>query len=144
MTVFKTLTSSTEETEKAGVRLAKMLVAGDFVAMRGDLGAGKTAFIRGMASFLCPEARVASPTYTVVNEYKGSIPLFHFDMYRIEDEESLYGTGFFDYPDRKGICAVEWSERITEFIPENSYTVTIEKCAEDANLRNITVERQFI
>ena len=87
----KTITTySAEQTEREGERLAGVLRSGDFVAMYGDLGVGKTAFVRGMARYLCPDARVQSPTYTVVNEYRGKIPLYHFDMYRIDGEESLY------------------------------------------------------
>jgi tRNA threonylcarbamoyladenosine biosynthesis protein TsaE len=91
-------TSTTEETELAGKEFAASLSLGDFVAMRGDLGVGKTAFIRGMAQHLAPRARVQSPTYQIVNEYRGGkIPFYHFDMYRIDDEDSLTSTGYFDY-----------------------------------------------
>lgn len=107
--------------------------------MKGDLGAGKTAFVRGMAKYLCPKARVQSPTYTIVNSYGGKIPLYHFDMYRIDGEESLYSTGFFDYLDAGGICAVEWSEKIEDFLPDDCYTVTIEKTGEET--REITISR---
>lgn len=124
------LSSSAEETEMIGYEFAKSLHGGDFVAMRGDLGAGKTAFTRGAARFLCPDARVTSPTYTVVNTYKGNIPLYHFDMYRIDGEESLYSTGFFDYLDSGGICIAEWSEKIEEFIPSGAYFVEISKQSE--------------
>ena len=100
---------SVEETEKTGYEFAKTLVAGDFVAMRGDLGAGKTAFVRGVAKYLCPDVRVSSPTYSIVNTYRGKITVYHFDMYRIDGEDSLYSTGFFDYLDEKAICIAEWS-----------------------------------
>lgn len=135
------ITFSTGETEGVGAELAKTLKKGDFVAMFGELGVGKTAFIRGMAKVLCPTARVQSPTYTIVNEYRGDPPLFHFDMYRIDSEETLYATGFFDYAER-GITAAEWCENITEFVPENSVFVRIEKDATsgDENKRIITIE----
>ena len=133
------ITNSFEETEKIGYELAKTLKSGDFVAMFGDLGVGKTAFIRGIARYLCPGARVQSPTYTVVNEYRGSIPLFHFDMYRIDSEETLYATGFFDYAER-GIIAAEWCENITDFVPQNSIFVTIEKDMAQDNLNKRTIK----
>jgi tRNA threonylcarbamoyladenosine biosynthesis protein TsaE len=135
------LTHSTEETELIGFEFARELSLGDFVAMRGDLGVGKTAFIRGMAKYLAPKARVQSPTYQIVNEYRGgAVPFYHFDMYRIDDEDSLASTGYFDYIEN-GICAVEWSEKIEEFIPEEYFAVTILKVPEDVNSRKIIIER---
>ena len=137
-------TKNTEETELAGMEFAATLSRGDFVAMRGDLGVGKTAFIRGMAKHLAPGARVQSPTYQIVNEYRGgSIPFYHFDMYRIDDEDSLTSTGYFDYIEN-GICAVEWSEKIEEFIPEEHIVVTILKLPEDVNSRKIIIERMTL
>lgn len=137
----KIITYSSAETENVGAELAKTLKTGDFVAMYGDLGVGKTAFIRGIAKELCPAARVQSPTYTIVNEYRGDVPLFHFDMYRIDSEETLYATGFFDYAEH-GVIAAEWCENIKDFVPENSVFVTIEKdlSSGDENKRIITVE----
>ncbi len=134
------LTHSTEETELAGKEFAKTLSRGDFVAMRGDLGVGKTAFIRGMAKHLSPKARVQSPTYQIVNEYRGEVPFYHFDMYRIDDEDSLVSTGYFDYIEN-GICAAEWSEKIEDFLPETHFVVTIEKLPENLDFRKITIER---
>lgn len=131
------ISSSAQETEKIGFEFAKMLSAGDFVAMRGDLGAGKTAFTRGVAANLCPGCRVSSPTYTVVNTYRGRLTLYHFDMYRIDGEESLYSTGFFDYLDAGGVCLAEWSEKIEDFIPDGAYFVEINKIGE--NQRNIKI-----
>ena len=135
------ITYSAGETENVGAELAKTLSRGDFVAMYGELGVGKTAFIRGMAKVLCPTARVQSPTYTIVNEYRGDVSLFHFDMYRIDSEETLYATGFFDYADR-GITAAEWCENIEGFVPESSVNVKIEKdlSSGDENKRIITIE----
>ncbi|MBR6051151.1 MAG: tRNA (adenosine(37)-N6)-threonylcarbamoyltransferase complex ATPase subunit type 1 TsaE [Clostridia bacterium] len=137
----KIITYSSAETENVGAELAKTLNSGDFVAMYGDLGVGKTAFIRGIAKQLCPAARVQSPTYTIVNEYRGDVPLFHFDMYRIDSEETLYATGFFDYAER-GVIAAEWCENIDGFVPENSVFVTVEKdlSSGDENKRIITIE----
>ncbi len=134
-------THSTEETELAGQNFAQKLTRGDFVAMRGDLGVGKTAFIRGMAKHLAPRARVQSPTYQIVNEYRGSkIPFYHFDMYRIDDEDSLLSTGYYDYIEN-GICAVEWSEKIEDFLPEEYFVVTILKIPENLDSRKIIIEK---
>ncbi|MBQ7290998.1 MAG: tRNA (adenosine(37)-N6)-threonylcarbamoyltransferase complex ATPase subunit type 1 TsaE [Clostridia bacterium] len=134
-------TQSTEETELAGQDFAMNLEKGDFVAMRGDLGVGKTAFIRGMAKCLAPKARVQSPTYQIVNEYRGAeFPFYHFDMYRIDDEDSLTSTGYFDYIEN-GVCAVEWSEKIEDFLPEEYYVVTILKRPDNVDSREIIIER---
>ncbi len=135
-------THSTEETEHAGQSFAASLTRGDFVAMRGDLGVGKTAFIRGMAKHLAPRSRVQSPTYQIVNEYRGGkIPFYHFDMYRIDDEDSLLSTGYYDYIEN-GICAVEWSEKIEDFLPEEYFVVTILKVPENVDSRKIIIERE--
>ena len=134
------ITKSTSETEKIGYEFAQTLRPSDFVAMFGDLGAGKTAFVRGAAQYLAPQARVQSPTYTIVNEYPAKIPFYHFDMYRIDDEDSLVSTGYFDYIEN-GICAAEWSEKIEDFLPEEHFIVTIEKLPENLDFRKITIER---
>ena len=132
------ITHSPEETEKIGDKLGKVLVAGTVVAYRGDLGAGKTAFTRGLARGLGFREQVTSPTYTIVNEYLGGrLPLFHFDMYRLRSADELFDIGWDDYLDRNGICAVEWSENVAEAL-ENPLTVTIEKLGETS--RKITVE----
>ena len=133
------ITNSPAETEALGKELAKELKCGDFVAMFGDLGVGKTAFVRGVASVLCPDVRMQSPTYTIVNAYRGKIPLYHFDMYRIDSEEALYSCGFFDYLD-SGICIAEWCENITDFIPEGARRVTISKIADSPDSRRIEIE----
>ena len=135
------LTSSTEETEEVGRSLAQSLVESGkttvFVALYGDLGVGKTAFVRGFCSAVCPVARVKSPTYTVVNEYRGgTADVFHFDMYRIDGEDDLYSTGFYDYID-EGFILSEWSENIPFAIPNEHIAVTIEKNGEDN--RRITI-----
>ncbi|MCD8332037.1 MAG: tRNA (adenosine(37)-N6)-threonylcarbamoyltransferase complex ATPase subunit type 1 TsaE [Oscillospiraceae bacterium] len=106
------VTASVEQTEQAGAQLARRLSPGDVVALTGDLGAGKTAFVRGLAAGLGVSQPVTSPTFTIVNEYEGGrCPLFHFDLYRLEDEDALFDIGWEDYLSRGGICAVEWSER---------------------------------
>ena len=131
-------TNSPEETEKIGEMLAQKLAPGTIIAYQGDLGAGKTAFTRGLARGLGCTEQVTSPTYTIVNEYlRGRMPLFHFDMYRLRSADDLWGIGWDDYLDRGGICAVEWSENVVEAM-ENAITVTIEKTGEDS--RRITVE----
>ena len=111
-------THSEAETEILGRRLAERLRPGAVVAYRGDLGMGKTAFTRGLAQGLGCRTRVTSPTFTIVNEYEGGrLPLFHFDMYRLDGAEDLFDIGWDDYLDRGGVCAVEWSERVAEALP---------------------------
>lgn len=131
-------TSTPKETETVGAELAKQLKAGDFVALFGDLGAGKTAFVRGLASVISPDSLVQSPTFTILIEYPGKIPLFHFDMYRIDGYEDLYNIGFFDYIESNGITVVEWSENITFALPEHYKKVTINKI--DSDRREIVIE----
>ena len=132
------LTNSPEQTEAVGAALAKILTPGAVIAYQGDLGAGKTAFTRGLARGLGYEEPVTSPTYTIVNEYLGGrLPLFHFDMYRLSSADDLWDIGWEDYLDRGGVCAVEWSENVEEAM-EGAISVTIEKLGEDA--RRITIE----
>ena len=132
------ITNSPAETEKVGAALGKILKPGTVIAYRGDLGAGKTAFTRGLARGLGSEEMVTSPTYTIVNEYLGGrLPLFHFDMYRLRSSEDLWDIGWDDYLDRGGVCAVEWSENVDDAM-ENAIYVTIEKTGEDS--RRITIE----
>ena len=131
-------TNSPEETEKLGAALAKALKPGTIIAYRGDLGAGKTAFTRGLARGLGCRGMVTSPTYTIVNEYLGGrLPLFHFDMYRLHSSDDLWDIGWEDYLERGGVCAVEWSENVADAM-ENPITITIEKLGEDT--RRITIE----
>ena len=132
------ITHSPEETEALGEKLAKILIPGTILAYRGDLGAGKTAFTRGLARGLDCREQVTSPTYTIVNEYLGGkLPLFHFDMYRLRCADDLFDIGWDDYLERGGICAVEWSENVWEAM-EDPITVTIEKIGD--NSRRITIE----
>ena len=132
-------TNSPEDTEKIASELAKKLKPCDFIAFFGDLGSGKTAFVRGLASVLCPECRVSSPTFAIVNEYtKGKIPIFHFDMYRITDDDSLFSTGFYDYFDRNGVIAAEWCENIPYALPENRYEVLFRKTGDSSRIIEIT------
>ena len=132
------ITHSPEETEAIGEKLAQQLNPGTILAYRGDLGAGKTAFTRGLARGLGFREQVTSPTYTIVNEYLGGrLPLFHFDMYRLHSSDDLFDIGWDDYLERGGICAVEWSENVADAL-EEPITVTIEKLGE--NSRRITIE----
>ena len=131
-------TNSPMETEGIGEALGKILPAGAVLAYEGDLGAGKTAFTRGLARGLGYTEPVTSPTYTIVNEYLGGrLPLFHFDMYRLRSADDLWDIGWEDYLDRNGICAVEWSENVRDAM-ENAITVRIEKTGDES--RRITIE----
>ena len=132
------VTNSPAETETLGAALGKLLPAGTVLAYRGDLGAGKTAFTRGLARGLGCNELVTSPTYTIVNEYLGGrLPLFHFDMYRLRSSEDLWDIGWEDYLERGGVCAVEWSENVADAL-EDAVTITIEKLGETS--RRITLE----
>ena len=132
------ITHSPEETESLGEALGRRLPAGTVLAYRGELGAGKTAFTRGLARGLGCTEPVTSPTYTIVNEYLGGrLPLFHFDMYRLHSADDLWDIGWEDYLDRGGVCAVEWSENVAEAL-EDAVTVTIRKLSDTT--REITLE----
>lgn len=134
------VTHSPEETRALGGRLAEALQGGEVIAFAGDLGAGKTAFVSGMAAALGVEERVTSPTFTIVNEYEGGrLPLFHFDMYRLGSADELFHIGWEDYLARGGVCAVEWSENVEEAIDEEAIHVSILR-GEDENSRVITIE----
>ena len=132
------ITASPVETEAVGEALGKVLESGAVIAYRGDLGAGKTAFTRGLAKGLGCTDMVTSPTYTIVNEYlNGRMPLFHFDMYRLASSDDLWDIGWEDYLERGGVCAVEWSENVEDAM-EGALNVTIEKTGEES--RRITIE----
>ena len=132
------ITNSPSETEAVGAALAQVLQPGTVIAYRGDLGAGKTAFTRGLARGLGVTERVTSPTYTIVNEYLGGkMPLFHFDMYRLGSEDELFDIGWDDYLERGGVCAVEWSENVWGAM-EDAIVITISRLAED--VRKIEIE----
>lgn len=141
--IFEKVTSTTEETEECGVRLASLISEDSslpqFVSLVGDLGTGKTAFTRGFASLAAAGAAVRSPTYTLVNEYRGNgRPVFHFDVYRINDEDDLYSIGFYDYLD-EGICLVEWCDLIPYALPDRYISVTLEKLPDDVSLRRVRI-----
>ncbi len=131
------LSKSERETEIAGKRLAEYLRPGMVVALFGNLGMGKTAFVRGIAEGLGITNRVNSPTFTIVNEYDGAVPLFHFDMYRLSSANELFEIGWDDYLERGGVCVVEWSEKVTGAFPEDTIKVLISRVGD--NQRNITI-----
>lgn len=136
---MKITTHSPEETIDAAKKLGSMLHTGDIIAYKGGLGAGKTTFTRGLAIGLGLGDNVFSPTFSLVNEYKGkNISLYHFDMYRISGEDDLESTGFYDYPFEDNIVAVEWSENIADFLPENTIYITISRIDDDT--REIIIE----
>ena len=132
-------THSADETQALGQKLASRLAPGDVIAYFGDLGAGKTAFTRGLAQGLGITDPVTSPTYTIVNEYlSGRIPLFHFDMYRLSSSDELFDIGWEDYLSRGGVCAVDWSENVEDAL-QDAIRVTIEKVADEPDTRHITI-----
>lgn len=152
--IFSCISRNTDETEELGAKIAHeaLRLGVDFAALFGDLGAGKTALTRGIVSVLAPGAQVCSPTYAIVNEYypdstpeapgkfghnHESMPVFHFDMYRIEDEDSLDSIGFYDYEQRGGFIVTEWSENIVDSLPERYFRIDIGKLSE--NKRSISV-----
>ena len=134
------VTNSPEETEALGETLAGRLEPGTVIAFTGDLGAGKTAFVRGLARGLGIIERVTSPTFTIVNEYEGGrLPLFHFDMYRLSSADELFDIGWEDYLTRGGVCAVEWSENVSDALEEGCLRVDIRRGKRD-DQRVITIE----
>ena len=135
------LTHNEAETEALGSRLAGVLTGGSVVAYTGGLGMGKTAFTRGLGRGLGYGGRVTSPTFTIVNEYEGGrLPLFHFDMYRLPDEDALFDIGWEDYLDRGGVCAVEWSEQVAGAMPQDTVSVTITRHPTEEGWRIINIE----
>ena len=132
------ISHSEQETEQLGSRLAEKLPNGAVVAMYGELGAGKTAFVRGMARGMGLECRVSSPTFTIVNEYLGQRELIHFDMYRLRSSDELFDIGWEDYLSRGAVCAVEWSENVRDAFFGDEISVTIEKLGDSE--RKITIE----
>ena len=133
------LSHSTQETEAIGEELAQKLRGGDVLAFTGSLGMGKTAFTRGLARGLGCRGRVTSPTFTIVNEYEGRTPLFHFDMYRLGSSDELFDIGWEDYLARGGVCAVEWSENVEDAL-QDAIRITIEKDSLVPDTRHITIE----
>lgn len=132
------LSHSEQETEQLGEQVARKLPRGTVIAYTGELGMGKTAFTRGLARGLGCRGRVTSPTFTIVNEYEGDIPLFHFDLYRLGSSDELFDIGWEDYLSRGGVCAVEWSENVEDAL-QDAIRVTIEKDADEPDTRHITI-----
>ena len=133
---------SLADTENIAKIVAEKCKNGGFLALYGGMGAGKTSFVRGLVKALSPECLdlVHSPTFAIVNEYRGSgMPIFHFDLYRLTDEDDLYSIGYDDYVEADGYAIVEWSENIEYAIPEDAVYITIERVADDENYRRITV-----
>lgn len=133
------ITRSVAETEALGERLGKTLTGGEVLAYEGELGMGKTAFTRGLAKGLGFTGRVTSPTFTIVNEYEGRLPLFHFDLYRLADEDELFDIGWEDYLARGGVIAAEWSERVRPALPADARFIRFAR-GEEEDSRVITIE----
>lgn len=133
---------SPDETAKIAGDFAKTLKKGDCICMFGNLGVGKTAFVKGLAKGIGVTDILSSPTFTIVNCYEGALPLYHFDVYRIQDEEEMYEIGYEEYVYGDGISVIEWSENIKEILPKNRYEITLEKDYEKGDdYRMITIER---
>ncbi len=132
--------NSLAETEAVAEKVAEKCKNGGFLALYGGMGAGKTAFVRGLVKALCPECLdlVHSPTFAIVNEYRGNnIDIFHFDLYRLTDEDDLYSTGFYDYIEQGGLTVTEWTELFEDAVPENAIKLKIEVI--DENQRRFTL-----
>ena len=136
--MIRFISENVKETEELGKRIASILKGDEVIAMFGDLGAGKTAFTRGLASGLSFDYGVSSPTFAIVNEYNGKYNIYHFDMYRITSEDDLYSTGFYDYLDN-GVIIIEWSENIEYALDDNAIRITINK-TDNENTRIFTIE----
>lgn len=137
------ITTGENQTFELGRELASSLMPGDIVALYGNLGAGKTVFARGISLGLGISAPVTSPTYTIVNEYDGPVPLFHFDMYRLGGSDELFDIGWEDYLARGGICVVEWSERVSDAL-KGSVEVRIERLSDEDRRITITGGEGFV
>jgi len=130
-------TQSAEETERLGHSLAQMLPRGAVVALRGELAAGKTCLVRGMASFFAPGELVTSPTFTLVNEYGATIKFYHMDLYRLTDVREIADLGYEELFDPDGVCAIEWADRAENLLPQRRVDVTLEHAGQDR--RRVTV-----
>jgi len=136
------ISNSEADTVEAGKYLGASVEPGSVIALYGELGAGKTAFIRGVAEGLDIDTRVVSPTFTIVNEYLGTVPLFHFDMYRLGSENELFDIGWDDYLERGGVCAVEWSENVEKAFSPDTIRVKIDKIGPSSRKIEITIPEQ--
>lgn len=137
--MLKYITESAEETSKIGEQLGKLLVKGNIICLSGDLGAGKTAFTQGIAKGMGVEDYVTSPTYTIINEYAGRLPLYHFDVYRLNDVEEMYELGYEEYFFGDGVVVLEWADIVREIIPGERIWITILNTKGD-NTREIIIE----
>lgn len=137
---MKYISNSEDETRKIAKEIAERLQADDVILFSGEMGAGKTAFTKGLAEYFGTDEEVSSPTFALVHEYPGKIPIFHFDLYRISGLDDLYAIGFFDYLDRGGICVIEWSENVPELQDEleNVIKIDIKKLSENGRELNIS------
>ncbi len=134
-------TFSSEETVAVAKELGSILKAGDIICLNGDLGAGKTAFTNGIAKALGIKGYVTSPTFTIVNEYQGKLPLFHFDVYRIADADEMYDIGFEEYINGDGVVVIEWSDLIRDIIPEEQIRIDIRKVMDNGpDARSIKID----
>ena len=132
---------SEEETKKLGYEIAKNAKAGDIFCLNGDLGVGKSVFTKGFAEGLGITEHITSPTFTIVNEYEGRLPFYHFDVYRIGDPDEMYDIGCDEYFFGEGVCLIEWAELIEDILPDNVYSITIEKdLSKDLSYRKIEVK----
>ncbi len=137
------ITKSVEDTIDFGKKIGSMLKGGDIIAYKGGLGAGKTTLTRGIAQGLGLPDEVFSPTFSLVNEYRGNITLYHFDMYRILNEEALETTGFYDYISDSSVIVIEWSENISNFLPDNTITINTERADEDTRVITVDGDERF-
>lgn len=141
---YEYITNSAQETEALGEKVGRSLMPGAVLAYTGDLGAGKTAFTRGLARGLEIPERITSPTFTIVNEYEGGrLPLFHFDMYRLGSSDELFDIGWEDYLARDGVCAVEWSENVEDILDTDTIRVDI-RHGESDDQRLITISNMTL
>lgn len=138
---MRILTGSEEETVKVGAVIGGKLKPGDVISLNGDLGAGKTYITKGIAKGLGVDDYITSPTFIIVNEYEGRIPLYHFDVYRINDIDEMYEIGFEEYLYGNGVCIVEWGKIVEELMPENTINIDINKI--DDNTREIIIDDKF-
>lgn len=131
-----------DETKQAAYEFAKMLKPSDVICMYGDLGVGKSVFVRGIAEFLDIKEPITSPTFTIINEYCGKMPLYHFDVYRISESDEMYEIGYDDYVNGNGVTVIEWAELIEDILPDSYYRVTITKDYDKGDdFRKIEIEK---
>lgn len=138
---MKFITKDEKETYELGVKIGELLVPGTVLSLNGELGAGKTHFTKGIATGLCVEEYITSPSFTILNEYEGRLPLHHFDVYRIEDIDEMYEIGFDEYLYGDGICVVEWGNMVKDMLPQDTINIIINRL--DDNMREIFIEENI-